>query len=225
MQARRECHLPLTAVSELSLDHRTSCAHARRVLPRPVSPTSVISSPSGHVFCTITGPYVEVHGALDRMFCMACQSEPVRMPPHLLSEAGQKLTPEQAAQLKCPTCLGWMRPHVMWFDESYDNRYFPLDHVFDKIAKAELVITAGTSGGTNLPWLVAEAAAWAEAPLVDINPEGSPFLAKHEQVVELRGGAEQWLPQIVEWMQAALGVHVADAQGSSGLRQSTPSDL
>lgn len=151
---------------------------------------------------TPAGPYIEIHGTLEHMRCMACNADPVQMPPELTSTKGAVLTQEQQALLKCRTCGGWMRPHVLWFDESYDDRFFPLDRALQDVAEASLVITAGTSGGTNLPWLIAKAAETGSAFLIDINPQPSPFVLSSVQAAALRGGAEEWLPKIVEWIES-----------------------
>ena len=135
------------------------------------------------------------------MRCMACNSPPVQMGPSLVSSPGEKLTGEQRNQLQCPSCGGWMRPHVLWFDESYDNDFFPLGRVLEEVARSSLVITAGTSGGTSLPWHVAQAAVSSGAFLIDVNPEPSPFVMKSDHAAAVACGAEEFLPKMVEWMQ------------------------
>ena len=150
------------------------------------------------------GPgYVEIHGTLEQARCMACNSDPIPLPPGLVMAKDEKLTDAQCSQLKCQECGGWLRPHVLWFDESYDDRFFPLDGVFDAIKQANLVLTVGTSGGTNLPWLVAKAAKEAGSLLLDINPEPSPFVTQSDDTKAVAGGAEEVLPLLADCLQAA----------------------
>jgi NAD-dependent deacetylase len=64
---------------------------------------------------------------------------------------------------------------VLWFDESYDEERYFLDTVRRLARRSALVVIAGTSAQTNLPWQVVQLAGRAGATLVDINPEDNPF--------------------------------------------------
>ena len=75
----------------------------------------------------------------------------------------------------CPRCGGLARPHVLWFDESYDEPRFFLDTVRRLAGHSALVVIAGTSAQTTLPWHVVQLAARAGATLVDVNLEDNPF--------------------------------------------------
>jgi NAD-dependent deacetylase len=77
--------------------------------------------------------------------------------------------------LVCPRCGGMARPHVLWFDETYDEPRFFFDTVRRLARGAALVVIAGTSGQTNLPWQVVQLAGAAGATLVDVNVENNPF--------------------------------------------------
>ena len=71
---------------------------------------------------------------------------------------------------------GWRGPHVLWFDESYDEPRFFLDTGPPaRRGSATLLVVAGTSAQTNLPWQVVTLAARAGATIVDINVEDNPF--------------------------------------------------
>jgi NAD-dependent deacetylase len=67
------------------------------------------------------------------------------------------------------------RPHVLWFDECYDEPRFHLDTVRSLARGASLLVIAGTSASTNLPWQVVQLAHRAGAVLVDVNVEDNPF--------------------------------------------------
>jgi NAD-dependent deacetylase len=90
-------------------------------------------------------------------------------------DRGQPVAADSRALLVCPRCGGIARPHVLWFDESYDEPRFFLDTVRRLAGRSALVIIAGTSAQTTLPWQVVQLAAAAGATLVDINPEDNPF--------------------------------------------------
>jgi len=118
-----------------------------------------------------------IHGDISLMRC-AADCVPDRWPipdavPDL--DRGEPVTAAGRALLVCPRCGGIARPHVLWFDESYDEPRFFLDTVRRLAGRSALVIIAGTSAQTTLPWQVVQLAAAAGATLVDINPEDNPF--------------------------------------------------
>ncbi len=88
---------------------------------------------------------------------------------------GQAVPETVRARLVCPRCGGMARPHVLWFDESYDEPRFHLDTVRRLATRAALLVVVGTSAQTNLPWQVVTLAARAGATIVDINVEDNPF--------------------------------------------------
>lgn len=88
---------------------------------------------------------------------------------------GEEVSEETKALLVCPRCGGMARPHVLWFDESYDEPRFHLDTVRRLAMQAAVLVVAGTSAQTNLPWQVVTLAARAGAVIVDVNVEDNPF--------------------------------------------------
>jgi NAD-dependent deacetylase len=118
-----------------------------------------------------------IHGDISRMRC-ASGCVPDRWPipdavPDL--DRGEAVAPATRALLVCPRCGGLARPHVLWFDESYDEPRFFLDTVRRLAGHSALVVIAGTSAQTTLPWHVVQLAARAGATLVDVNLEDNPF--------------------------------------------------
>jgi NAD-dependent deacetylase len=118
-----------------------------------------------------------IHGDISLLRC-AADCVPDRWPipgavPDL--DRGDAVAPEVRALLACPRCGGLARPHVLWFDESYDEPRFFLDTVLRLAGRSVLVVIAGTSAQTTLPWHVVQIAAAAGATLVDVNLEDNPF--------------------------------------------------
>lgn len=92
------------------------------------------------------------------------------------------------------------RPHVLWFDEYYDETHFRADSALAAAAKADLMIVVGTAGATNLPHQCVDAAVGRAAGLIDINPSANPFgelAAALPTGVSLREPAEKALPRLV----------------------------
>jgi len=131
----------------------------------------------------------EVHGNIDFFRCSEqCTLERYRLGPGFESFAkGQKLSSEQEALLRCPRCQAWARPHVLWFDECYNEEDYRYHSSREAAGRALALVSIGTSGRTNLPVQMGFLAAQRGALLVDINPESNPF----SQLAEQQGG--RWL--------------------------------
>lgn len=152
----------------------------------------------------------QVHGNLHFMRCAgACSPSVVPVPESFGDRPeGEPLADAEAVKLRCPGCGGWMRPHVLWFDETYDERCYRFESALRAAERADMLLVVGTSGATSLPLHVGTIAARRGAAIVDVNPEENPFgeLASRLAVgCHVRGPAAQVLPQIVPAMAAAFG--------------------
>ena len=118
-----------------------------------------------------------IHGDISLMRCgRDCTLAPTPIPAAVPALAkGDAVTDAIKALLVCLRCKGMARPHVLWFDESYDEEHYHLMTVRALAARSALVVIAGTSAQTNLPWQVVSLAERAGATIVDINPEDNPF--------------------------------------------------
>ena len=107
------------------------------------------------------------------------------------------LTPDDRETLSCAHCGGWLRPHVLWFDEYYDEENYRADSALRAASRAALLLVVGTSGATNLPAQIGEIAWRRGVPIVDVNPDDNPFaaLAARRGFVA-RGASGAWMPAI-----------------------------
>ncbi len=112
---------------------------------------------------------------------------------------------EDRKKLTCPGCGGWLRPHVLWFDEYYDEENYRMDSALRAAGAAQLLLVVGTSGATNLPMQIGRIAYERCIAMIDVDPEPNPFAELAEQS-ELgffaRGTACERLPPIVERFRA-----------------------
>ncbi|MBN8616470.1 MAG: RNA polymerase subunit sigma [Deltaproteobacteria bacterium] len=117
----------------------------------------------------------------------------------------RKLTKDEIAILKC--CKGgWSRPHVLWFDESYDEPLFRFESSLQASLDAAMLIVVGTSGATTLPTYVVAAACKRNIPLVCINMDPSPFTqqtAAIENGLVLLGPAGEHMPRVLDALRAS----------------------
>jgi NAD-dependent deacetylase len=143
----------------------------------------------------------EVHGNIDFMRCgAACCSDKWPLPPGLEDFADKRaLAPAQSALLRCPACGDWARPHVLWFDECYDEENFRFHSSRDAAHKASLLVSIGTSGNTNLPLQMGRIVANRGAALIDINPDHNPFalLARETGGRWLQSSASEGLQRLL----------------------------
>lgn len=119
----------------------------------------------------------------------------------------EPLSPEERARLTCPACGGWLRPHVLWFDEYYDEPNYRAESALEAAQTADLLLVVGTSGATNLPMQMGMLALRRRIPIIDVNPEANPFAELAERVptgFALRGRAAECLPEIVGELGAVL---------------------
>ncbi len=87
----------------------------------------------------------------------------------------EALTADEKTKLRCPACGGWARPHVLWFDEVYNETWFKFESAMAVAAETDLLIVVGTAGATNLPNQVARAVAHRGGVIIDINIERNVF--------------------------------------------------
>lgn len=144
----------------------------------------------------------QVHGNIDYMRCsVPCSKKlwPIgdRIGP---KERGQSLTQDEREVLTCPQCGERARPHVLWFDECYDEELFKFESSLLAARKCSMLITAGSSGSTNLPTKMVMMAASMGAALIDVNPTTNPYgrMAQASQGLWMKTSAAEGLPQIAE---------------------------
>jgi NAD-dependent deacetylase len=146
----------------------------------------------------------QIHGNIDFMRCLhECAPDPVPLPEavDVRWDRGRPLGERERALLLCPRCAGPARPHVLWFDEVYDEEHFRFESALEAAARTPLLVVVGTTGATNLPLHVGAMVARRRVPMVVINPEENPFTDMAEQArcgTFLRGTAGTWVPRVAE---------------------------
>jgi NAD-dependent deacetylase len=145
----------------------------------------------------------QIHGNIDFCRCMRGCSPAVRPLPDALAVDWTKertLTDAELAALRCG-CGDWLRPHVLWFDESYDEPRYRYVSALRAAETAAALVVVGTSGATTLPASMCEIVAARGIPFFVVDPEPTIFSALAEQSAGgqfLRGSASTVLPSLIE---------------------------
>jgi NAD-dependent deacetylase len=141
-----------------------------------------------------------IHGDARFVRCSRCaEGDLLPVPAFSPDEARSGLSPRLRDALKCASCAQWLRPHVLWFDECYDEQYYRADSALQAAAAAELLVVVGTTGATTLPAVIGTHCRDRGVPAIDVNIEPNFFseIAGTNGVV-VRQPATAALPRIAE---------------------------
>lgn len=148
-----------------------------------------------------------IHGNAAYVRCAAeCGVGILPLPSFDDEPIGTKFTARQRELLTCPECKGWLRPHVLWFDECYDETNYRADSALRAAQQADLLLVIGTSGATSLPMRIGMLCEQLGAAVIDINPEPNPFsviASRAQRGHAVRSTACTAVPQIVQYLIAA----------------------
>jgi NAD-dependent deacetylase len=120
---------------------------------------------------------LQIHGNIFQARCAsACTDKIFPLPDDLLPKAKESaLADRECRQLKCPTCGNWLRPHVLWFDETYNERHYHFNSALETAKRTRLLITVGTAGATTLPNHIVNLVLSNGGLMFDINVADNPF--------------------------------------------------
>ena len=142
----------------------------------------------------------EIHGNIDYMRCsLECSAERYPVPPVFDPWTRESaLTDELWRHLRCPACGAMARPHVLWFDECYDEPRYRFESSLRAVQGAALLLVVGTAGATTLPVRMGQMAAQLDVPIVDVNPAANSFatLARHTGGYAAVGSSGEHLPEM-----------------------------
>lgn len=147
----------------------------------------------------------QIHGNLNFMRCSdECSGLIIPVPKEIpFKDKTDPLTETEKKLLVCKQCEAIARPHVLWFDECYDEKFFRFHSSLQKAEKTDLLLVVGTSGTTNLPMQVGGTVVHRGGALIDINPEPNPFSQMAISVTNgysCSGKSSEALCQIVEFL-------------------------
>ncbi len=149
------------------------------------------------------GRTYQVHGNIHSCRCVRGCAPAVRPLPETIDAAWTQaphLTDAERRALRC-ACGERLRPHVLWFDESYDEPLYRYVSALRAAETAAALVVVGTSGATTLPARMCEMVAARGVPLIVVDPEPTVFTSLAEASrsgLVLRGTACETVPALAE---------------------------
>lgn len=161
-------------------------------------------SPRAHTF--------PIHGEIMRTRIVDDPGEPTPLDAHLFAgdspavravEAGERRQKLEASELERLRLADgrWRRPHVLFFDEYYDERLFRSDTAMRRAAASDVLLVIGTSGATTLPAVIVSEALERRHPVLVVGPEETVFSEEAEKFGLgglLIGSACERVPSLVD---------------------------
>ncbi len=119
----------------------------------------------------------QIHGNVFYMRCSLECSEAFYPIPAAVRPKNkeERLTDSDREHLKCPLCGARSRPHILLFDESYNEHHYHFYSSLKTAQNTDLLIVVGTAGATNLPNQVAREVYLRDGVIIDVNIETNPF--------------------------------------------------
>jgi NAD-dependent deacetylase len=142
---------------------------------------------------------IEVHGRADRVRCSGLRcanAEPKgSLPRSDFNFEAFRQAPSLLNLPRCPACSELVRPHVLWFDERYDqHRDFQIERALQFAKRASTMIFVGTSFAVGLTDMVLGHGLAKQASMFSIDPSGR---SPHRKVGLVLQNAEVALPELV----------------------------
>jgi NAD-dependent deacetylase len=150
---------------------------------------------------------LQIHGNIFFMRCAdECSLKTYPIPAGFLEDRAtdQKISESDVKLPVCPDCGSIARPHVLWFDEMYNEHHYRYDSALNAARKTELLIVVGTSGATSLPNLVAWEVKHNNGIIIDVNIEENTFsnlASSSRQGLFIKAASSSALPRILNLLQ------------------------
>lgn len=119
----------------------------------------------------------QIHGNIFFIRCSEeCSKNIYPLPKGIKGkDKGEELSEEEKRLLRCPRCGAIARPHVLWFDEYYNEEHFYYETSLKVASNTALLITVGTSAATNLPNQIVWNVYSSGGTIIDVNIQQNPF--------------------------------------------------
>lgn len=146
---------------------------------------------------------LQVHGNTDYMRAIEGDRTPLLIPAAMPTIGREDPLSDEAWSLLVTADGCRTRPHILWFDEYYDEQLYRSETAIEAGKRCDLLVVIGTSGAAAIPYHVAAVALANDAAVIDINPDPNPFAdhaidrARTKKGLWLRGTGTRWVPELV----------------------------
>lgn len=95
----------------------------------------------------------------------------------------------------CPKCGTRCRPHVLWFDECYNEAWYHRVSALEAADNADCIVVVGTTLTTGLPQRIVSKAKQRKIPIVNLDP--SAYEEPREGMLNVGAKSGEALPRIL----------------------------
>ena len=146
---------------------------------------------------------LQVHGNTDTMRAVTGDPTPLPIPAAVPTIGREDPIDDATWDLLVTPDGRRCRPHILWFDEYYDEQLYRAETAISAAKRCDLLVVVGTSGAAAIPYHVAAEAMRNGAAVIDIDPDDNPFAehaldrARVGHGLWLRGPGTRWVPELV----------------------------
>lgn len=134
----------------------------------------------------------QIHGNINYMRCFEeCSNQTYIIPQDTIGIPS------------CPLCGHKARPHVLWFDESYNEQFYKYNSAMNLVRECDLLIIIGTTLQTNLPYKMVVMAEQRNIPIIFIDPNPQNVLNEFNMIMMI-GQSGILFPNIVNEVEKVL---------------------
>jgi len=136
-----------------------------------------------------TNGLYEIHGNVHYMRCSleGCSNTFLYKRPPVYNEYDPP---------RCKKCNNFMRINGLYFDETYNEKYYKSYTVLKKAAQSDLLIIVGTELKTSLPKKILYEHMNRQKPVIEFNLK--PWVREYSNVISLLGPCEVTLPEFID---------------------------
>ncbi|WP_442915970.1 SIR2 family NAD-dependent protein deacylase [Leptospira sp. GIMC2001] len=143
----------------------------------------------------------ELHGNIFIGRCLGCNKlTPLPISNKISNKNSIQNLNENEGPPICDGCSNMLRPHILWFGESYDTQM--LDQAAEFLSKSDIIFVIGTSGNVSVPVQLANLAINNGAYSIEINPEPSSLSKRVD--ISIRAKSGEALPEILKKIKSSI---------------------
>ncbi len=151
----------------------------------------------------------EIHGNIFFVRCSnECDGSIHPLPQGITGKSKEEaISEDQWETLHCSECGQLLRPHVLWFDETYNEPHYRLESTLAVTHETTVLVIVGTSGATNLPNQIVSKVYRQGGAIIDINIASNrfgQFAEAYDAGMAILQPSNTALPEFVQYLKNRL---------------------